>query len=113
MFSLQVDPSLITSLSRQTIKVLQHAPSKYAPARSGDPTPVRRDLSAKAQPYAKARERQRALNAAKMERMFSKPFVGALDGHVDGVEGIVKRKGCLRVVASGGWAGGPSSFTFS
>jgi WD repeat and SOF domain-containing protein 1 len=59
-------------------------------------------------PFAKARERQRALNAVKMERMFSKPFIGALEGHTEGVELIVKQPKDLKTVASAGWDGGQS-----
>jgi hypothetical protein len=57
-------------------------------------------------PFARARERTRALNAAKMARMFAKPFVGSLEGHVDAVEVMVRQPGELNVVASGSWDGG-------
>jgi len=56
-------------------------------------------------PFAKARERMRALNAVKMERMFAKPFVAALEGHVEGVERITRMPGSLNTVASAGWDG--------
>ncbi|KAL0582958.1 hypothetical protein ABG067_007091 [Albugo candida] len=36
-------------------------------------------------PFERPREYTRALNAVKLDRMFAKPFVGALDGHSDGV----------------------------
>ena len=48
----------------------------------------------------------RALNAAKMERMFSKPFVGSLDGHVDAVEVLSRKPQSLSIVASASWDGG-------
>lgn len=57
-------------------------------------------------PFARARERTRALNAAKMERIFAKPFIGALEGHIDAVECMVRQPGTLDVVASGSWDGG-------
>ncbi|KAG9226923.1 hypothetical protein CCMSSC00406_0003404 [Pleurotus cornucopiae] len=57
-------------------------------------------------PFARSRERIRALNAAKMERMFAKPFVDSLEGHVDAVETLVKKPGDLSTVASGSWDGG-------
>lgn len=50
----------------------------------------------------------RALNAVKMERMFAKPFVAALEGHLEGVEVIVKQPKSLNTVASAGWDGGES-----
>ena len=57
-------------------------------------------------PFSRARERTRALNAAKMERMFAKPFVAALEGHVDAVECMVRQPDTLDMVASGSWDGG-------
>lgn len=57
-------------------------------------------------PFARARERMRALNAAKMDRMFAKPFVAALEGHVDGVEAMARRPNSLAEVASASWDGG-------
>ena len=57
-------------------------------------------------PFARARERTRALNAAKMDRLFAKPFTAALEGHVDAVEVLARQPGSLKVVASGSWDGG-------
>ena len=57
-------------------------------------------------PFARARERTRALNAVKMERMFAKPFVASLEGHVDAVETMARKPDTLDVVASGSWDGG-------
>ncbi|KAF9510891.1 hypothetical protein BS47DRAFT_1373223 [Hydnum rufescens UP504] len=51
-------------------------------------------------PFAKARERVRALNAAKIERMFAKPFLASLEGHIDGVNVVVRKAHSLAVVAS-------------
>ena len=61
-------------------------------------------------PFSKARERTRALNAAKMDRMFAKPFLDALDGHVDAVEVVCRRPGSLTEIASGSWDGGMPFF---
>lgn len=57
-------------------------------------------------PFAKARERTRALNAAKLDKIFSKPFVDSLEGHIDAVEVLVKPLESLTTVASGSWDGG-------
>lgn len=48
----------------------------------------------------------RALNAVKMERMFAKPFVASLEGHVDAVEVLARKPGSLTSVASASWDGG-------
>ena len=42
----------------------------------------------------------RALNAAKMERMFAKPFVAALDGHIDAVEVFARKPHVLDIAAT-------------
>lgn len=54
----------------------------------------------------------RALNAAKMERMFAKPFVGSLEGHVDAVEVLARKPASLTTVASASWDGGAFSTTY-
>ncbi|KAI0289668.1 WD40 repeat-like protein [Russula brevipes] len=87
------------------ISVLQHAPSAHLPARPGDPTPTHRNLDPLQHPFARARERTRALNAAKMERMFSKPFIAALEGHADAVEVLARRPDSITDVASASWDG--------
>ncbi|KZT28302.1 WD40 repeat-like protein [Neolentinus lepideus HHB14362 ss-1] len=87
------------------ISVLQHAPSSHLPMRRGDPTPASRNLDPSMHPFAKARERKRALNAAKMERMFAQPFVAAFEGHSDAVEVLAKKPESLTTIASGSWDG--------
>ncbi len=57
-------------------------------------------------PFARARERTRALNAVKMERIFAKPFVTALEGHLDAVETMTKQPNSMVNIASGSWSGG-------
>ncbi|TFK31841.1 WD40-repeat-containing domain protein [Crucibulum laeve] len=88
------------------ISVLQHAPEAHLPTRPGDPTPTSRNLNPLMHPFARARERTRALNAAKMDRMFAKPFVDALEGHIDAVEVLIRQPGSLTTIASGSWDGG-------
>lgn len=86
--------------------MLQHAPESHLSLRPGDPTPTSRNLNPIMHPFARARERIRALNAAKMDRMFAKPFVDSLGGHVDSVEVLVRQPGSLTTLASGSWDGG-------
>jgi WD repeat and SOF domain-containing protein 1 len=64
-------------------------------------------------PFARARERIRAVNAVKMERMFAKPFVASLEGHVDAVEVLVRQPNSLSMIASGSWDGGEYVHGFS
>jgi len=52
-------------------------------------------------PFQKAREYQRALNAAKIEKIFAKPFLAALDDHSDGIQVIAKNRENLNDCISG------------
>lgn len=52
-------------------------------------------------PFQGAREYQRALVAAKMEKMFAKPFLHALDEHSDGVSVLAKSHQNLTDTLSG------------
>ena len=52
-------------------------------------------------PFQKAREYKRALNAAKLEKVFAKPFLSALDSHSDGVFVMAKNRYNLSQVISG------------
>lgn len=112
--------SFFCSSSGQKISVLQHDPAAHLPMRPGDPTPTARNLNPLMHPFARARERTRALNAAKMDRIFAKPFVASLEGHIDAIEALVRQPGSLTKVASGSWDGGvyvwknfvSTSFTF-
>ncbi|KAJ3566793.1 hypothetical protein NP233_g6782 [Leucocoprinus birnbaumii] len=91
------------------ISVLQHAPEQHLPTRPGDPTPQSRNLNPLMHPFARARERTRALNAAKLDRIFAKPFVAALEGHMDAIETMAKQPDSMVNVASGSWGGGTYS----
>jgi DDB1- and CUL4-associated factor 13 len=98
--------SFLTRTPPQKISVLQHAPAEHLPLRPGDATPTARNLNPLMHPFSRARERNRALTAAKMERIFAKPFVASLEGHADTVGVIARRPGALDVIASGGGDGG-------
>ena len=52
-------------------------------------------------PFEKPREYTRALNAAKLDRLFAKPFVSAFEGHIDGVYALAKHPKRLDIMASG------------
>ncbi|KAG5553530.1 hypothetical protein RHGRI_011410 [Rhododendron griersonianum] len=54
----------------------------------------------------KAVEYVRALNAAKMEKIFARPFVGAMDGHIDSVSCMAKNPNHLKGIFSGSMDGG-------
>ncbi|KAJ8905874.1 hypothetical protein NDN08_002378 [Rhodosorus marinus] len=52
-------------------------------------------------PFERAREEQRALNAAKLGRVFAKPFVYSLEGHEDGVYCFSRSRKEISKVCSG------------
>jgi WD repeat and SOF domain-containing protein 1 len=52
-------------------------------------------------PFQQAKEYQRALNSAKLEKVFAKPFIAALDDHSDGITVMAKQKTSLVNVISG------------
>ncbi|CAM9443508.1 unnamed protein product, partial [Phaeothamnion confervicola] len=67
------------------IKTISRLEEDYTRDCKGDRVKIHRNLDPALHPFEKAREYTRALTAAKLEKMFAKPFVGALDGHTDGV----------------------------
>ena len=66
---------------------------------------VHRSAQPELHPFEKGREYVRALNAVKLDKHFSKPFVGALSGHNDGVHCIAKSPVALSTLVSGGCDG--------
>ena len=66
------------------IKVLNHG-AEYTKERPQDIARVHRNLSEELHPLARPREYIKALNAAKLKRHFSAPFVASLSGSSDGI----------------------------
>ncbi|KAF8935014.1 WD40-repeat-containing domain protein [Dissophora ornata] len=87
------------------VKVLSRSVEESTRQRSNDIHKLQRNLDPSLHPFEKAREYTRALNAVKVERMFAKPFVGALSGHVDGVYAMAKHPKKLDWLVSGGGDG--------
>ena len=83
------------------IKVLSRNPHDYVRERTSDVHRLPRNLDPKLHPMEAPREYVRALNATKLERVFAKPFLGALSGHADGVYCLCKHPTRLRTVLSG------------
>ncbi|CAG8558049.1 947_t:CDS:10 [Diversispora eburnea] len=84
-----------------SLKVLTRSASDYIRETPHDIHKIKRNLDPKIHPFEKAREYNRALNAVKLERMFAKPFVGALSGHSDGVYCMAKHPKKLTTFISG------------
>ncbi|GAA5958303.1 hypothetical protein JCM21900_001344 [Sporobolomyces salmonicolor] len=84
------------------IKTMHRSLEGHLPSTSTGSAPVSRNLDPALHPFARSREYTRAVTAAKLERMFAKPFVASLEGHADGIYTMTKdESGSLGRVASG------------
>lgn len=83
------------------IKVLSRNPDDYLRETKRDIHKVPRNYDPTLHPFEAPREYVRALNATKLERVFAKPFLGALDGHRDGVRCLAKHPTALSLLLSG------------
>lgn len=83
------------------IKVLCRNPDDYLRETKLDIHKVPRNRDPAQHPFQLEREYQRALNATKLERVFAKPFLAALDGHGDGVHTLCKHPKSLSLLLSG------------
>jgi len=83
------------------IKVLSRNPTDYVRERKCDIHKIPRNLDPQLHPFESAREYTRALNATKLDRVFAKPFMGALSGHLDGVFTLCKHPTSIVTILSG------------
>ena len=75
------------------VKALCRNDKEYVKQTNKDLLRVQRNPSNTVQhPFQQAREYQRALNAAKLEKLFAKPFLAAMDTHSDGVVQLAKNR---------------------
>ncbi|CAA0396802.1 unnamed protein product [Arabidopsis thaliana] len=82
------------------IKTLSRSVDEYTRERSQDLQRVFHNFDPSLRPMEKAVEYQRALTAAKLEKIFARPFVGAMDGHRDGVSCMAKNPNYLKGIFS-------------
>lgn len=83
------------------VKVISRNPEDYVRGSTSEIHRIPRNLDPNLHPFEAAREYTRALNAAKLERVFAKPFVASLDGHSDGVNCLVRNPRSISSAASG------------
>ncbi|KAI9481281.1 MAG: WD40-repeat-containing domain protein [Benjaminiella poitrasii] len=83
------------------VKALSRSSNDYVRERVEDIHKLQRNLDPAAHPFERGREYVRALNSAKLDRMFAKPFVASLNGHIDGVYCLTKHPTQLNSVISG------------
>ena len=90
---------------RMKIKPLSRDSRDFVRERSSELTRVVRSTQPELHPFERSREYVRALNAVKLDKHFAKPFVGALSGHMDGVNCMAKSPTALSTLVSGGCDG--------
>ncbi len=83
------------------VKVLSRNPADYVRETISDIHKTPRNLDPSLHPFEAPREYTLASNAAKLERVFAKPFVGSLEGHTDGVNCLARSPRSLSTLASG------------
>eukprot|EP01036_Dinobryon_divergens_P023440 gene23440-31786_t len=66
------------------IKTISRSEEDFCRKSSLDITKVHRNRDPVLHPFERAREYTRAVVATKLDKIFAKPFIGALDGHKDG-----------------------------
>lgn len=83
------------------IRTISRSADDYVPL-AKESIRLPRNLNPDMHPFERAREYTRALNATKLDRMFSKPFLYHLGhGHVDGIYAMAKDIRTLGAVATG------------
>ncbi len=83
------------------VKTISRSSDVYERQNNKEANRVFRNLDPEVHPFEKAREYQRALNSVKLDKVFAKPFVRALGGHMEGVYSMAKHSKRLGCVLSG------------
>ncbi|EER10614.1 protein SOF1, putative [Perkinsus marinus ATCC 50983] len=78
------------------VKVLHRDPSEFTITKPGGIQKYQRNADPVLHPFDRATEYTRALNGAKIQKMFAKPFLCALEGHTDAVKCMTR---CRTVIA--------------
>ena len=68
------------------VKVLHHTEESAVRGSVRERHRVRKNPDPLLHPFERAKEYTRAVRAAKLDRMFAKPFLGAMDDHSDAVQ---------------------------
>lgn len=87
------------------VKVISRSTDEFTRERSQDLQRVFRNYDPNLRPQEKAVEYVRAVNAAKLDKIFARPFVGAMDGHIDAISCMAKNPNHLKGVFSGSMDG--------
>ena len=96
--SLDVDTSEVSGAMK--VKVLNRNEEEFTKERAQDLKKVQRNYDPNLHQLQKAHEYTRALNAAKLERVFAKPFIAALP-HSDGITCLARNPKILNSLVVG------------
>ncbi|XP_057530140.1 uncharacterized protein LOC130808698 [Amaranthus tricolor] len=87
------------------VKVISRSTDEFTRERSQDLQRVFRNYDPSLRSQEKAVEYVRAVNAAKLDKIFARPFIGAMDGHIDAVSCMAKNPNYLKGIFSGSMDG--------
>nr|XP_010927609.1 DDB1- and CUL4-associated factor 13 [Elaeis guineensis] len=82
------------------VKVISRSTDEFTRERSQDLQKVFHNYDPNLRTQEKAVEYTRALNAAKLDKIFARPFIGAMDGHIDAVSCMAKNPNHLKGIFS-------------
>ena len=82
------------------VKVINRSEVACTRERAEDVQQVHRNLDPQLHPFDKAKEYTRAVNAAKLERIFAKPFIAALE-HSEAVYSLARNPRRLNCILTG------------
>ncbi|KAJ2559382.1 Protein sof1 [Coemansia sp. RSA 1933] len=83
------------------VKALSRSTAEYTRETKSDIQRLPRNVDPELHPLERAREYKRALNSAKLERMFAKPFIASMSGHIDGIYSMAKNPWDLDSIITG------------
>lgn len=92
-------------MSETKIQVISRRQADFGRHNLSEAPKIYKNTSPELHPMAVHTEYKRALNAAKMEKMFSKPFIGSMEGHSETVTCLTRDPTNNRRVISGGLDG--------
>ncbi|KDO35683.1 hypothetical protein SPRG_18842 [Saprolegnia parasitica CBS 223.65] len=83
------------------VKTISRVESQFTQELATDKTKIHRNYDPSLHPFERPREYTRALNATKLDKIFAKPFIAALDGHCDSVSCFASSPKSLVAFVSG------------
>ncbi|XP_019455347.1 PREDICTED: DDB1- and CUL4-associated factor 13-like [Lupinus angustifolius] len=87
------------------VKVISHSSNEFTRKRSQDLQRVFRNYDLNLRTQEKDVEYVCPLNTVKLDKMFARPFIGAMDGHIDVVSCMAKNPIQLKEIFSGSMDG--------